>query len=85
MGTMTGTTKRKGRLDVGKLFNITDAHNAMMNLSTDQAAKWVRVANEEYERIKKLDPRETICIQRATKKANDYILRTYGKGRDGKA
>lgn len=62
-----------------KLFNITDAHKAMTNLSQEMADRWTRVANLEYQKMKKVGNIESFARRRAINKANEEIRRKYGK------
>lgn len=56
------------------MFNKDDANQAMINLQSHQADRWVRIANQEYERRKKLGGKDAECRRLATKLANSRLL-----------
>lgn len=60
-------------------FQLQDAYKCMQNLSVDQAQKWVRLANKYYRHLMCYDSRQTLCRQRAIKKASEEVLKKYGK------
>jgi hypothetical protein len=62
----------------GVKFQITDAHKAMDNLSSDQALKWTQWANKHYARLIASDGREQYCRKRAVDLANKEVLKRYG-------
>jgi len=55
-------------------FRATDANAQLTNLTTEQAQQWVRVANMDYTRRRKLGGAPNICMDAARKKANMEFL-----------
>lgn len=52
------------------MFTKNTAHAYVSNLTSEQADRWVRTANQEYARRKKMGGKEWECKHFAIKKAN---------------
>lgn len=55
-------------------FRAEDAHKQLTNLTNEQAQQWVRVANMDYERRRKIGGSPGMCREKALRKANCEMM-----------
>jgi len=56
-------------------FNANDANKNLKNITADQAQTWVRCANADYHRRRKLGGGVGMCKELAQRSANKEILK----------